>query len=405
MDVKVRDERERSVVELWRRGHLVPSTIHAYLAWVRRFRAYCEQKQLDEINELSSAGVVRFSNVSIRPRLGTRPRSRPTCEAAQHALHAWSFALQALGERVPPWRTPCGKPELTPLLNEYVEYRRAHNGVAEGTLIGDVAIAQLFLEHLQTRRRRVVQTRLIDVDTFIAKRANQVSRSSLVGACSSLRVFFRFLQSTGRIKSDLASGVLAPRFHASARPPRVLPWNDIKRILRCVPQSHPPGKRDFAMLLLMAAYGLGAAEVLSLRLDDVDWKAGVLRAQRPKTKVPMELPLLPAVARALAAYLRWERPPAKGLTEVFLRKTMPYLPITSAALRHRIRYYATRAGVSAKVIGAHAFRHSHASRQIDQGANVKVVSEILGHRSASSTSVYVRVAIKRLRCVGLPVPR
>jgi integrase len=159
------------------------------------------------------------------------------------------------------------------------------------------------------------------------------------------------------------------------------------------------------MLLLMAAYGLGAAEVLGLCLDDLDWKAGVLRAHRPKTKVPIELPLLPPVARALAAYLRWERPPAKRITKVFLRKKMPYLPITSAAIRHRIRYYAARAAVSAKVIGAHAFRHSHASRQVDGGANVKVVSEILGHRSASSTSAYVRVAINRLRRVGLPVPR
>jgi len=119
----------------------------------------------------------------------------------------------------------------------------------------------------------------------------------------------------------------------------------------------------------------------------------------------MELPLLPAVAKALTAYLRWERPPAKGTDRLFLRKSMPYAPITSGAIRHRIRLYATQAGLSAKIIGAHAFRHSHASRQVDSGANLKVISEILGHRSCSSTSVYVRVALKRLRTVGLPVPR
>ena len=82
-----------------------------------------------------------------------------------------------------------------------------------------------------------------------------------------------------------------------------------------------------------------------------------------------------------------------------------YEPITSGAIRHRIRYYARLAGISTKVIGAHAFRHSHASRQIDSGANLKVVSDILGHRSSSSTSVYVRVALERLRVVALPVPR
>jgi site-specific recombinase XerD len=79
--------------------------------------------------------------------------------------------------------------------------------------------------------------------------------------------------------------------------------------------------------------------------------------------------------------------------------------MTSAAIRHRIRHWATLAGIRAKVIGAHAFRHSHATRQVDAGANIKVLSDILGHRSVSSTSVYVRVALKRLRGVALPVPR
>jgi len=110
--------------------------------------------------------------------------------------------------------------------------------------------------------------------------------------------------------------------------------------------------------------------------------------------VAIELPLLPAVAQALTAYLRWERPPAKSTPYLFLRMNMPYEPMSSAALRHRIRHYASRAGVSARVIGAHAFRHAHASRQIDAGANLKVVSEILGHRSCSSTSVYVRVRVE-----------
>lgn len=158
------------------------------------------------------------------------------------------------------------------------------------------------------------------------------------------------------------------------------------------------------MLLLLATYGLGAAEILGLRLEDVDWRAGVLKARRPKTKVHIELPLLPPVAKALAAYLR-ERPPAKNVARLFLSRRMPYAPLTSGAIRHRIRLYAKRSGVSADVLGAHIFRHSHASRQIDAGANLKIVSEILGHRSSSSTSVYVRVALRRLRGVGLRVPR
>ena len=83
------------------------------------------------------------------------------------------------------------------------------------------------------------------------------------------------------------------------------------------PPFRPTGKRDFAMLLLLATYGLGAAEILGLRLEDLNWSAGVLKACRPKTKVAIELPLLPSVARALTAYLRLERPPAKGISHSF----------------------------------------------------------------------------------------
>ena len=77
---------------------------------------------------------------------------------------------------------------------------------------------------------------------------------------------------------------------------------------------------------------MGAAEVLGLRLDDLDWQAGILIARRPKTNTRIELPLLPPVAKALTAYLRWERPLAKGTDRLFLSKRMPYKPITSGAI-------------------------------------------------------------------------
>jgi site-specific recombinase XerD len=159
------------------------------------------------------------------------------------------------------------------------------------------------------------------------------------------------------------------------------------------------------MLLMMALYGLGAAEVLALQLEDVNWKSGIVSVRRPKTGVQIELPLLPAVARALSSYLKRERPSSVHTRRIFVSTMIPYNPLTSSAIRYQIRRYASKAGVVAKMIGAHAFRHAHASRQIDAGAELKVVSDILGHRRPSSTSVYVRVALRRLREVTLPVPK
>jgi len=158
-------------------------------------------------------------------------------------------------------------------------------------------------------------------------------------------------------------------------------------------------------LLLMATYGMGAAEVITLKLCDIDWRAGTLRVTRPKTGVPILLPLLPPVARALVAYLRHGRPPASCAPNVFLCSRAPYGPLTtSSALRHILIKHARAAGVSAPYLGAHILRHSHATRQINEGAPPKVVADILGHRRPESTSAYVRVALDRLREVALEVP-
>lgn len=392
------------MVDYWRRGGLSATTAQVYLGWIRRFRKFCQQHKFDEIEECCSSGLKRFVSIYAWPRTEGHPSLCAT-DSVHSALHAWSCALRALGEPVPAWRKVPVAPALPPLLSDYAGYRRAHNGTADSTLRRDIETARRFLEHLRARRRSLKRIGLRDVDTFVQVIAARVSTSTVADTCSSLRAFLRFLQMSGRLESDLASGVMGPRFRASARPPRTLPWCDVKRILRSVRRSDPTGRRDFAMLLLLTTYGLGAAEILALRLEDLDWRERVLKVRRPKTNIGIELPLLPAVVRALAAYLRWERPPANGIPRVFLSRRMPYAPITSGAIRHRIRLYAKRVGVSARVLGAHIFRHSHASRQIDAGANLKVVSDILGHRSSSSTSVYVRVALRRLRGVGLPVPR
>jgi len=403
--VKPIDSLERAVVDLWRKGHLSSGTIVIYLQWVRRFRAYCKRRRIVESEHLTAAGVQSFGHFYRGPRLKRRVSAKNSRGVAGNALHAWACALRSLGIQLPPWRDKRAPQSLPPVLSEYCHYRRAHNGISERTLVRDIETAQWFLAQLRCRKKSLQRATLADVDVFVRKLSSRVSKRTVADSCSSLRAFLRFLHMTRRLQADLASGVIAPRFRLHDRPPRTLQWKEVQQILGSVSRVQPPGKRDFAIMLLLATYGLGAAEVLGLRLEDLDWRAGIIRVRRPKTNVRIELPLLPAVGKALSAYLRWERPPAKLIQHIFLRKSMPYEPITSSAIRYRIRCYAHLAGVKQQRLGAHVFRHSHASRQVDIGANIKVVSDILGHRSISSTSVYVRVALKRLRTVALPVPR
>ena len=398
------DQYEEEVARIWRTGDISPGTVSVYLGWVRRFYVYCEQHQLEATSQLTLTGAKHFGRSYSGPRKNG-PVHSSSCLVAKNALHAWAFAIRSLGVSVPEWDPARASIAMSPLLEEYCDFRRHHRGVAPGTLKRDVNVVSAFLSLLKRRGRSVAAITAADLDTFVKEQGAHRSRRTVATACTALRSFLRFLRSTGRQRRDLASCVIAPRVRIMEQPVRSLPWKDVKRILASVQQSKSPGKRDFAMLLMMALYGLGAAELLGLELGDINWRSGTIALRRPKTDVRFELPLLPPVAKSLSTYLKDERPRFVETRRIFLSAVIPYKPLTSGGIRHRIRGYAHKGGVTAKVIGAHAFRHTHASRQVDVGANLKVISDILGHRRPSSTSVYVRVALRRLRQVTLPVPR
>jgi integrase/recombinase XerD len=179
----------------------------------------------------------------------------------------------------------------------------------------------------------------------------------------------------------------------------------VQRLLRAVDTSSARGLRDYALLLMMSTYGLGGGESIWLELQDIDWNAATLKIVRPKTGVAFSLPLLPAVAKALAFYLRDGRPPNIPHRHVFVRMKMPFSPLsTSSAVRHILVKHAKAAGLNAPYLGSHVLRHSNAARQVDLGIRPRVLSDLLGHRDPESTSAYVRIVTEALRDVSLPVP-
>jgi integrase len=263
-----------------------------------------------------------------------------------------------------------------------------------------------FLEFLRLRRRRLRDLRLSDLDAYVVKCAKRYAPATVSDICSMLRGFTRFLRASGRISVDLAESMLGPVRRKGMRPHRTLPWGDVQRILHAIDRSTPLGKRDYALLLLMSTYGLGAGEAIRVTLDDIDWRAATLRIVRPKTQVAFVLPLLPAMARALVNYLRNGRPIHAPTRHLFLRMSVPHGRLSSSsAVRDRLIEYARAAGVSAPYLGSHVLRHTNAGRQMELGTPPKLIADILGHRDPDSTSAYLRVATGRLRQMALPVPR
>ncbi len=392
------------MVQLWRESHRAESTIRQYLFQVRHFRVYCRKYGLSEAELLTRDGAHEFARRYRGPRSRRASTAWVRCRA-RSALRAWSYALHQLARALPEWTPPATPAPLAPLITEYLAYRKRYRGVADRTLIHDAATAREFIAALKSRRRSATQVRVGDIDWFVTRLARRFCKRTVAGICSSLRAFLSFLHVTGRLDQDLAALVMAPRVRRGDRPPRALPWDDVRRMLRSVRRDSHVGRRDYAVLLLMAMYGLGAAEIVALMMEDIDWAGAVLRVRRPKTGTFIVLPLLPAVARAITAYLQSGRPRPLTTRAVFVASGIPHRPLSSGAIRHLVRHHARKAGIGAAILGGHVLRHSHATRQIDMGANPKIVGDILGHRRPESTSIYIRVALKRLRGVGLPVPR
>ncbi len=320
-------------------------------------------------------------------------------------MRALWCALVALGHQLPPWRDPPHRRAPSPLVAEFVAYRLRQRGVAVGTTPSDVRIASQFLAFLRRRKRLIARLRVEDIEDFVAGLARKWAPKTVAGACSTLRAFLAFLHVTDRARSNLSPLVVSPRIGRWVRPPRALPWADVRRILAAIDVTKSLGPRDFALFLLMATYGMGAGEVLGLKLEDIDWGARLLRVRRPKTGTGTMLPLLDPVAGALSRYLRDHRPRHASERNVFVSHRMPHPKLTgSSAIKHRLVMYAEFAGVRADFLGTHVFRHTHATRQIESGTPAKIVGDILGHSRPSSTSVYVRSALRGLRAVALPVP-
>lgn len=220
---------------------------------------------------------------------------------------------------------------------------------------------------------------------------------------SDLRCFMRYLHCAGRISSDLTAFVIAPKLYAFETIPSALRDEEGRAVVDTVRQDHSAkGLRDYAVLMLLDAYGLRDEEVIHLRLEDFDWHNDKLYIRRSKTRTESCLPLLSAVGEAILAYLQNGRPNTSA-REIFIRTRPPYRPLCS--LYQLIQSRLKEADVHpAGKHGAHAFRHARAVSLLRAGVSTKLIGDILGHRSAASTMIYLKLATDDLRAIALEIP-
>ena len=299
------------------------------------------------------------------------------------------------------WRTP--EVAILPsqdLLDRYVDWMRDERGFSSSTVKRWRHEVGRFLHWSATTDRRLDDLQPSDIDQyFVVEGAGRWSRVTVSGVTAALRVFLRYAAAKGRCNSHLADTIRAPRVYQQESLPFAPDWCDVGRLLDSTATGSPRDVRDRAILMLLSIYGMRRGEVVSLRLDQVDWCNRCIHLFRLKRRQPQVYPLLSSVAEALARYIDTVRPPT-SFPEVFIRLRAPRCPLTPGGIYHVVRQRVDDLGIQIAHRGPHALRHACATRLVAEGMTLKEIGDHLGHRSSSTTRIYTKVDLTALREVG-----
>lgn len=336
---------------------------------------------------------LQYRSQHVQPHLGD-------AAALRHLIEFLHRQGVIPAQKIPPRR-------LTPVercAQAYEQFLREERALANATIINYVPFIHCFLED-RFGNGRVTLSRLkaCDVVGFVQREAPclHLKRAKLM--TSALRSFLQYTRYRGDVTLDLAAAVPAVANWSMPSIPRAIGADQVRQLLASIDRHTAMGRRDYAILLLLARLGLRSGEVAFLELDDIDWNEGLLRV-RGKSCQRNELPLPAEVGKAIAAYLRRGRPDSAS-RRVFLRARAPIRGYRSASgVGSVVRHSLQRAGVDAPTYGAHQFRHGLASEMLRRGASLAEIGEVLGHCHPQTTRIYTKVDIKALRTLALPWP-
>lgn len=335
--------------------------------------------------------------------LDARRRRRRPWRRLRRALHQLLEWLRAAGA-VPTVATDAGDTPKPTVLTRYEAHMRRERALAESTVAGYLLVAHEFVgEQLDGGAAAAGTLRPEVVHAFLLARVRRLNpkRAQYVG--TALRSFFRFLFVRGETETDLSRAVPTVRQWRLASMPRHLPADEVELVLRGCDRSTATGRRDHAVLLLLARLGLRASEIVKLELGDVRWREAEI-VIRGKGLVRDRLPLVADVGAALSAYVAKDRPKSSS-RRLFLCVRAPHRGFGhSSTVSTIVACAIDRAGLAPATRGAHLLRHSLATTMVRRGASFAEIGQVLRHRSANTTEIYAKLDFDALRDVAMPWP-
>ena len=305
---------------------------------------------------------------------------------------------------VPARNLPCDRSPLAHILNQYETHLRTERGLVAHTILEyQSCVRKFLLERFRGRPLLLKALKASDISNFILRhtRGRDVKRGPLM--TTAFRSFFRFLFQKGELQADLAASVPTVANWRLSTVPKYLTPQEVERVLKACDRRTAVGRRNYAILLLLARLGLRAGEVVGLHLEDINWRAGEILV-RGKGLLHDRMPLPSDVGQALTAYLRRDRPACRT-RQVFVCMRAPRRgfahPSTLSTIVHRAL---ARADLRPPLQGAHLLRHSLATSMLRSGATMGEIAEILRHRTLQTTEIYAKVDFQGLRSLAHPWP-
>jgi integrase/recombinase XerD len=291
--------------------------------------------------------------------------------------------------------------QVDSLLEDYRRYLAAERSLAQGTVRYYERFARLFLSSVSDHSDiDVGSISSGDVSRFLLAECSRRSVGSARTLVMALRSLMRFLHVEGLSATPLVGAVPAVAPWRPRSLPQPLGAAAVARLLASCDRRTATGRRDYAILVVLARLGLRAGEVAALALEDIDWRRGEI-VVRGKGDRHESLPLPVDVGEALAGYLRRGRPRRQD-RHLFLRVHAPTGAMTGSGVTNVVRSACRRAGLA--VVGAHRLRRSAACETLQRGASLAEVGELLRQRSAFTTNLYAKVDRAALQAVARPWP-
>jgi len=346
--------------------------------------------------DLDESGIADF--LRCRRRSGRAGRSnRATLRAAVEVLRSAGV--------VRPAAPAAGVDEICRIERAFDEYLVRERGLAPASRANYLpAVRRLLSRRFGNGSVRLDQLRPEDVRLCVVRAARVVSPGRMKLIVTALRTFLRWLRMRGDTVTDLAGCVPSvPDWRLTTLPKSIAP-EQVDRLLRHCDRRTVVGKRDYAILLLLARLGLRAGEVVAMELDDLDWDAGEV-VIRGKGGRHARLPLPRDTGAAIASYLRDGRPRC-STRRLFVRARAPLRGFAnSIAICTIVERALTRAGLDPPRKGAHLLRHTLACTMLRRGASLAEIGDVLRHRSPDTTAIYAKVDVAALRMLAPVWPR